>query len=54
MADEALIITGGLNVLKVLCSLLAVVIITTMIMFRTQKDLLEDDNEIYDVTELEQ
>lgn len=54
MVDDATIITGGIGILKVLCSLLLVVIITTVIMFRTQKDLLEDQEEEYDVTQLEQ
>ncbi len=54
MVDDATIIAGGISVLKVLCSLLGVVIITTIIMFKAQKGLLEDDDESYDVTTLEE
>jgi hypothetical protein len=53
MINDAAIIAGGVEVLKVFCSLLAVIIVTTILMFRANKNLLEADDEEYDIDELE-
>lgn len=47
------IISGGIDVLKVFCSLLAVIVITTVLMFRANKNLLDMQDEEYDIDELE-
>lgn len=53
MVNDATIIAGGIDVLKVFCSLLAVIIITTILMFRANKNLLDMEDEEYDIDELE-
>jgi hypothetical protein len=51
--NDAAIIAGGIDVLKVFCSLLAVIVVTTILMFRANKNLLDTEDEEYDIDELE-
>lgn len=53
MINDATIIAGGIDVLKVFCSLLAVIIVTTLLMFRANKNLLDVQDEEYDIDDLE-
>jgi hypothetical protein len=54
--NEIAIFDGGIRILEVLCSLLGVIIITTVIMYKTASEMIEttDDAVDYDVDTLEQ